>query len=79
MSGVLQFGLMVRTLDYSMEVPGSNPTRVLFFSTSYIIEDNVFENSKSQCYRILMHMYSVYYTAGRSRIASKLAVRLPDE
>ena len=31
---------------------GSNPTRVLFFD--YIIEDKVFENSKSQCYRILM-------------------------
>ena len=43
---------MVRTLDYSVEVPGLNPTRVLFFD--YIIEDKVFENSKSQCYRILM-------------------------
>ena len=32
------------------EVPGSNPTRF----DCYIIENKVFENSKSQCYRILM-------------------------
>ena len=36
-----------------LEVPaGSNPTRVPFFRL--LFEDKIFENSKSQCYRILM-------------------------
>ena len=78
MSDVLQLGLMVRTLDYSVGGPGFESHSCAFFSTIIIIEDKVFENSKSQCYRILMvYVYSVYYTAGR--IAGKLAVRLPDE
>ena len=44
---------MVRTLDYSVGGPGFEPYSCAYF-LDYIIEDKVFENSKSQCYRILM-------------------------
>ena len=42
----------------------ANPNRVLFFD--YIIEDKVFENSKSQCYRSYIDGICTQYTGCRT-------------